>query len=81
MDDSMAKDFVENPSHDKLLALKKTGLLEVAGLFNLSVKSSMTKPQLRKEIIDYMIDNDMIEETALQWIDLPVTEMAPGDLE
>jgi hypothetical protein len=62
----MLKDCIgeleNSPSSDALAKLKKPGLEQVAGYYHIALTPSLRKPEIRDLIVDYCIENDIIDE-------------------
>lgn len=63
------REFVQSPSVEILLELRKCDLLKVAEYFKISVRVSMRKNEIRNEIIKYMVENDMFDMSALNHVE------------
>lgn len=63
-----AKDFVANPTVDRLLVLRKEDLCVLGKMLQLSFKSSQKKIEIRNVIVQHFVDEDVFEESALKYI-------------
>lgn len=57
--------FLEEPQIEEFRKLKKSELLEVGQHFKLSVNSSQTKGEIKKVVLAYLVDEEILPEEAL----------------
>ena len=76
-------DFIQSPTIDKLLKLKKDGLLAVGNELNIGVKRSMRKAQIVRSIAKELIDcKDYPEDfNESVWEKLPLESVEISDRE
>jgi len=56
------EEFIEEPTNDALTSLKKKELLDVAKHYKLEVVESARKTEIKKLILDYLIEEDIIDK-------------------
>ena len=77
----MAKEFIQLPSIEVLEKFKKTELLEVANELELEVKRSMRKHNLKRIIVDQLVDDDMLSPDCLElYKPLPMDSSGQAEL-
>ena len=58
--------FMENPSQESLESLRKVDLLNLAEHLQLtSVRTHMRKHEIRNIIVNYLVDNNLLDKSAL----------------
>ena len=61
--------FLSNPTQEQLDFFKKDELLQLARKFDLSeVKASLTKQDIKKILVQYMVEKDILEQSALNLV-------------
>ena len=60
--------YMENPSLEEHLALKRTELIDLAGRLGVSIKKYFKKHQILDEIIVNLVDNEILEEEAMEYV-------------
>ena len=60
--------FMENPSLEELLPLKRTELIELAGHLGVSIKNTLKKQQILDEIIVHLVDNEILKEESMEYV-------------
>ena len=60
--------FMENPSLEELLALKQIELIDLTGLLGVSMIKYFKKQQILVEIIVNLVDNETLEEEAMEYV-------------
>ena len=60
------KEFIQSPSLEWLEKLKKVELLDVAKELELEVKKSMRKYEIKKIIVEMLVDDDVLPDESLQ---------------
>lgn len=61
-------EFSDAPSLETVQKLAKLGLLEAAAFYELPVKSSLKKPEIKSGIIEYLFGESVLDESALDSI-------------
>ena len=56
--------FVSSPTLEELTSLTKVNLLAVALHYKLSVTEAMSKAQIRKLVVQYLQEEEMLSESA-----------------
>lgn len=59
------EDVIAEPSVELLQQCTKTVLVAVAKALDLPVRSSMRKPEVRNIVIEYLVDENRLDEAAL----------------
>ena len=59
---------MENPSLEKLLDFKRIKLIDLAGHLRVSIKKYFRKQQTLDEIIVNLVDNEILEEEAVEYV-------------
>ena len=59
---------MENPSLEELSALKRIELIDLAGHLGVSIKKKFKKQQILDEIVVNLVDNEMLEEEAMEYV-------------
>ena len=54
------EDFIEEPTKEALALLKKKELLDITKHYKIEVVDSARKAEIRKLIVDYLIEEDLI---------------------
>ena len=75
----MAESFVRDPSLEKLNRLRKDELVEAGKRLELEVRPAMRKSEVRRIILEHLVDNDICEESALD--ELAEVTMSTAQLE
>ena len=76
-----ADDFIREPSLEELDGLRKDDMLEIGRKLDLAVKGSMRKSELKKIIIEHMVDNDVFEAGVLVDLNSEIATMSPAQIE
>ena len=66
--DPQVEDFVSEPTIEKLLKLKREHLISLMSHYGLVVDKSKRKAQIRDSLIRYMVENDILNDDALEYI-------------
>ena len=66
--DPQVEDFVSEPTIDKLLKLKREHLISLMSHYGLVVDKSKRKAQIRDVLIRHMVENDILNDDALEYI-------------
>ncbi|XP_069983360.1 uncharacterized protein [Penaeus vannamei] len=61
--------FFESPTVEALMDLRKTDLIKVAEKIEFSVRRGSFKFQIRNELIKYMVDDGLLEDSALEYVE------------
>jgi len=61
--------FFESPTVEALMDLRKTDLIKVAEKIEFSVRRSSFKFQIRNELIKYMVDDGLLDDSALEYVE------------
>ena len=77
----MAEAFIRDPSLDKLNRLRKDELMEAARRLELGVRPAMRKTEIRRVILEHLVDNDICEESALDDVEEIMMSAAQLELE
>ena len=77
----VAEDFLREPSLGKLDSLRKDDMLEVGRKLELAVRGSMRKTELKKIIVEHMVDNDVFEAGVLVDLNDEMARMSPTQAE
>ena len=75
----MAENFVRNPSLEKLNRLRKDELVEAGKRLELDVRPAMRKNEVRRIILEHLVDNEICDESALE--ELAEVAMSNAQLE
>ena len=65
---SKVETFMENPSLEELSALKRIEWIDLAGHLGVSIKKYFKKQQILDEIIVNLVDNEILEEEAMEYV-------------
>ena len=65
---SKVETFMENPSLDERLALKRIELIDLVGHLGVRFKKCFKKQQILQEIIVNLVDNKTLEEEAMEYV-------------
>ena len=65
---SKVEKFMENHSLEELLALKRIELIDLAAYLGVSIKKYFKKQQILDEIILNFVDNETLEEQAMEYV-------------
>ena len=60
--------IIENPSLKELLTLKRIELIDLASHLGVSIQKYLKKQQILDEVIVNLVDNEMLEEEAMEYI-------------
>ena len=66
--DPQVEDFVSEPAIEKLLKLKREHLISLMSQYGLLVDKSKRKARIRDVLIKHMVDNDILNDDALEYI-------------
>ena len=66
--DPQVEDFVSEPTIEKLLKLKRELLISLMSHYGLVVDKSKRRAQIRDALIRYMVENDILNDDALEYI-------------
>ena len=66
--DPQVEDFVSEPTIDKLIKLKREHLISLMSHYDLVVDKSKRKAQIRDVLIRHMVENDILNDNALEYI-------------
>ena len=66
--DPQVEDFVSEPTIEKLLKLKRENLISLMSHYGLVVDKSKRKAQIRDVLIKHKVDNDILNDDALEYI-------------
>ena len=66
--DPQVEDFVSEPTIDKLIKLKREHLISLMSHYDLVVNKSKRKAQIRDVLIRHMVENDILNDNALEYI-------------
>ena len=61
-------DFIATPTVETFNLLKKDELVSVATHYKVSVKSSQLKRDIKNTLLNFFVENEIFEETALQFL-------------
>ena len=61
-----AKEFVQSPSMEVLETFKKDMLMQIAQELQLEVKSSTRKHELKRLIVEQLVDEDVLPDSCLE---------------
>ncbi|XP_069996593.1 uncharacterized protein [Penaeus vannamei] len=61
--------FFESPTVEALMDLRKTDLIKVAEKIEFSVRRGSFKFQIRNELIKYMVDDGLLDDSALEYVE------------
>ena len=56
--------FVSSPSLEVINSLKKANLLVIAQHYELSMNESMSKAQIKKSIVEYLLDEELLSDSS-----------------
>ena len=66
--------FVEKPSIEAINELKKSELLDIGKHYNLDVRQALRKHEIKKIVVEFMTDENILPESALKCIESSDTE-------
>ena len=76
------KNFVAAPSMELLNLVRKTDLLNIADHYVLtSVKPSMLKPEIKNILIKFLVDEEILDQSALSSVLITQTDLQLQELE
>ena len=66
--DPQVEDFVSEPTIERLLKWKREHLISLMSHYDLVVDKSKRKAQIRDVLIRHMVENDILNDNALEYI-------------
>ena len=73
--------FLNSPTFDDLIKMKKDHILEVGLKLELDVRQSMRKTQLIKVVSEDMVDNDIFDKSVLDDLMSDAPELSKAQIE
>ena len=67
------KTFVDSPSIEKLNNLKKSEVIKIIKHYNIDCNRKMRKDELKKEVAEYLIDENLCEESDFDKLNLSIS--------
>ena len=75
------KNFLKEPSMEKLERLRKNEIEKIGEKLQLNVQNTMRKHELVRKIAEHMVDENVFEEAALEELPTEIIRMIPEQIE
>ena len=75
------ENFLEEPSIEKLMRLRKSEIIKIGEKLELNVQISMRKDELVRKTTEHMVDENVFKETALGELPREIVKMTLEQIE